>query len=220
MKVFFHKDNLKSWIVVAVGMVIGLAVYRSLPEQIPVHWGISGEVDNWGPKAFIFMGPVMSLFCILLAEIRRIDPKKENYEKFQKHYYTIFFLVSLIGLGIELMTIAAVKGIEVKVNLIVSLLVGIVFIIMGNLMPKFKHNYYAGIRTSWTLANEDVWYATHRFAGKIWFAAGFIILVSAFLPPVWNFVIMMAALLVCVLTTAVYSYLKFREITGKTKPEE
>ena len=220
MKIFFNKDNFKLWALFVVSLIIALVVYKDLPEQIPVHWGIKGEVDGWGSRLFIFLGPAATLLMIVFAEIRRIDPHKQNYEKFRKPYYTVYFVVSLIFLLIELVTIAYVKGIIIDLSVVLSVAIGILFIIMGNVMPKFKHNYFAGIRTSWTLANEDVWYETHRFGGRVWFICGILMVVCAFLPTIWKVISVLGGAIGGAIASTVYSFICYRRIEKEKKENE
>ena len=90
--------------------------------------------------------------------------------------------VVLMG-ALHLMTLSAAIGYEfIKVDNGVKLIIAVLFTVIGNLMPKFKHNYFIGIKTPWTLASEEVWFATHRLGGKLWFYGGLIMIIFSFIP--------------------------------------
>jgi uncharacterized membrane protein len=102
-------------------------------------------------------------------------------------------------------------GYDIKIDIIVPIAVGILFIVLGNYMPKFKHNYFVGIKTPWTLANEKVWAKTHRFGGKVFIVMGLVLVFSAFINGIAQFIILMAVTLGGVFLLFLMSYLYFRE---------
>ena len=77
-------------------------------------------------------------------------------------------------------------------------------------MPKFKQNFYAGIKTSWTLSDEEVWFKTHRFGGKIWFIGGILMMITVFLPNTLKIIIFFSIVLILVLAPIIYSYLIYK----------
>ena len=80
-------------------------------------------------------------------------------------------------------------GYNVPMSYIVPVIVGLIFIIIGNYLQRVRSNYFMGIRTPWTLSNETVWKKTHRLSGKLFFIGGLLILVSAFLPEEYKSII-------------------------------
>lgn len=215
MKKLFHHYNRKIWIVCLITLIVALIVFPRLPERIPVHFNALGKVDRYGSRWTIFLAPTINFVMILLAEgLRKIDPKSETYQKFESHYYNIMFFVALLMGSIQLFTIAYTFGYELNIARIMPIIMGIMFIFLGNIMPKFKHNYFVGIKTSWTLASEKVWYLTHRFTGKVWVLGGMVILLSAFLPIgaiAWIFIIIVIILVFIPLVASYYFYRKTEE---------
>lgn len=210
-KIFKH-DNIKLWILFALTLLIAIVSYSYLPEQIPIHFDAAGNVDNYGGRIYIFLGPLVILVMTVIAEVaRNIDPKKNAYNKFNKQYYLIFFLVSLLMLVIQLYTIAFSLNIKVlNISIIMPLAVGLLFTIIGNSMPKFKQNFYAGIRTSWTLSDEEVWYKTHRLGGKVWFAGGLLMMISSILPDYLKIKVFMGTVIILTLAPIIYSYVIYK----------
>ena len=101
---------------------------------------------------------------------------------------------------------AVAFGEEFQPYLITNLLMGIVFIVIGNYLPKCKQNYTIGIKIKWTLENEENWNVTHRFAGKVWVIGGLLLMACGFLPAFIAPWVMVAAMIVLVVVPIVYSY--------------
>lgn len=174
MKKFFHQYNRKIWIVSIVTLLITIIVFPMLPTSIPIHFDVAGVPDNYGSRWMIFLFPIINFVLIFLADgLRKIDPKTEAYKKFEPQYYNIMFVVALLMLGVEIMTIAYTLGYTINISRVTPLLIGLLFVYLGNVMPKFKHNYFVGIKSSWTLASEKVWYHTTVSLGKYGSSVGF-----------------------------------------------
>lgn len=133
-----------------------------------IHWNVAGEADSfinkwWGALLFpIFLTGIVALVVFL----PKVDPRKENYEKFEKVYRIFLHVFVLFLFSMYVVTLAYNIGIPVQVDVVVPIGVGMLFIAIGNYMPKIKPNYFFGIRTPWTLENEEVWQKTHRVGGK------------------------------------------------------
>lgn len=184
MKKFYHKHNRKIWVLFLLTLVIAIFSLSFLPERLPIHFDIQGVPDNYAGKWSIFLAPAVILVLIFLAEfLRKYDPKSRNYDKFEYYYYEIHFAVSLLMAFIQLYTIAYISDWQINIRLLMPTIVGLLFIFLGNILAKFKHNYFVGIRNSWTLASEKVWYQTHRFAGKVFVLGGFLLIIMSFLFP-------------------------------------
>lgn len=192
--------------------LIGLLSFRFLPKQLPIHFNALGEPDNFAGRWFIFIAPAIILLFIFLAEIlRKVDPKSNNYEKFESSYYGIHFAMSLLMLFIQIYTIAYVSGWQINISLLTPSMVGLLFIFLGNILPKFKHNYFVGIRSSWTLASEKVWYATHRFAGKVFVIGGLFLILASFVFPNHLTLVLFLAILFLVLLPVLGSYYYYQK---------
>ncbi|MBN7772608.1 SdpI family protein [Clostridium aminobutyricum] len=211
MKYLFCRYNLKTWVLFAIATIVACIALPVLPEQIPMHFNVAGEIDDYGSKYTIFLAPAVIFIFQIIAEVcRRIDPKRDNYESFKNYYYQIIFIVGLIMFVIEVITIAAAFGKDVHMATIMPVMMGALFVFLGNMMPKFKHNYMVGIKTSWTLASEQVWYETHRFAGKIWVIGGLVMVLTAFLPDFWKFIAFLTVTLLMVIIPVVFSYMRYK----------
>lgn len=152
-------------VLIAVGASV--AMYAGLPEQVPVHWDLRGQVDGYGSRfAVLFLTPlIMVAVWGLLRFLPRIDPHRANYARFAGTYEVIIDSVMAMMLVIHLAILLGASGAPDSVPLVVRAAVGAMFIVMGNVMPRTRQNWFVGVRTPWTLASARVWERTHRFAG-------------------------------------------------------
>ncbi|MDP2737059.1 MAG: SdpI family protein [bacterium] len=185
--------------------------YNNLPERVATHWNFAGEVDGWGSgQAQAIALPLLTTgMYILFLLLPYLDPKKERYEQFSKIYHifkniilslmvVIYFVIGLNGLGYNL-----------PVGVIIPGLIGLLFIVLGNYMGKIKMNWFMGIRTPWTLSSEEVWNKTHRFGGKMFILAGFLMMAQIFLPLIWRLPIFIISIAGLLFGTIGYSYVLY-----------
>ena len=151
--------------------------------QIPIHWNMKGEVDNYGSKTFgLLMGPGMVFFLtLLLALIPRMEPRKENLAQSQKAYKSVWGVVIIFMATLHLITILATLEYAVNISTLMAFLMGILFIGIGNYLGKVRSNFMFGIRTPWTLSSEISWNKTHRLGGWLFFVIGLLVFLSGFL---------------------------------------
>jgi uncharacterized membrane protein len=188
--------------------------YASLPDPMPTHWNAAGQVNGWMPKfwgAYLFP-LIMAAMWVLFLVLPKISPRGFEMEPFLRAWgvlkVTILLLMAYIGV---LVLRAARHGGELSQTAI-FVAMGILFAVIGNVLGKVTRNFFVGIRTPWTLASEEVWYRTHRLAGKLFVAAGLFIAVAAFLHmTLWP---LFVALGIAGLVPVVYSYVIYRKLEG------
>jgi len=202
------------WVLALAPAALIAVVWNSLPDMVPMHWGPGGTV-RYDPKVNIWwlavISPVLAALFMLLP---KIDPRRKNYEKFRGVYeaFSIFMMLFMIGI-VGLVISESFSPGTVQIDFWVTAVCGLLFAFLGNMMPKFKSNYFVGIRTAWTLANTEVWNKTHRLGGFIWFFGGLAILaLNFFLHGTIMFVALMVILAVMVLVPVVMSYVWYRQI--------
>ena len=203
-------------IVLLIPVVIGLILWDQLPEQIPSHWGINGEVDGWSSKPFTVFGfPCILLalhwICVLASSA---DPKAKDYHP--KMFHLVLWICPVLSLVLNALVYTTALGYPLDVEIIMPLLVGLMFIIVGNLLPKCRQSYTMGIKLPWTLHNEENWNKTHRLGGKIWVIGGIITMSTAFIGSFW---ILLGVLIVMVAVPTVYSYCLYRKQTRNKEGE-
>lgn len=197
--------------IAAIGL--GLALEPRFPEQMAVHWNEQGVADGYGSR---FMGiwflPLMTIgLTLLLLGIPRIDPLKKNIDQFKKEYYT--FILLFVFFFIYLHGISLLFNLGVQFNLLTVMIPAFAgfFYYIGVMMEKAKRNYFIGVRTPWTLADDEVWNETHRVGAKGFKIGGVITLLGVVFPSlaIW---LMMVPLLVVSVFIVVYSYVVFRRL--------
>jgi len=203
-------------VLVAAGM--SAAVYPRLPDTMAVHWDLDGNPNGWMPRAIgAAFGPVMLvLMWLLLRFVPRIDPRAENYARFRDAYEVIVASVLVLLLVVHGIILAVALGYHVSVARIVPALVGALFVVIGNMMPLVRPNWWFGIRTPWTLSNDRVWTRTHRLAGYTMTAGGVVMILSALaLPPQLGLPVLIAVAVASTVGPALYSYLTWKRETGR-----
>ena len=178
------------------------------------HFGTNGEANGYqGKFVFLLTSSLMLIgIPLLLKVIRYIDPKRNNYDKFEltfDRFRLIFSAFLSVMFGV---TLFYNLGFDVNIQMIVLIGMGILFIFLGNYMSRIRLNYTMGIRTPWTLASEEVWRRTHRLAGPLWLIAGIIVINLAFLPGNLAFILMLIIIAIVALVPILYSYLLYKKL--------
>jgi uncharacterized membrane protein len=197
---------------------IGLLLYKDLPNNLASHFGLQGEANGYmsKPTFFIFMGLLNVIFPIVLKVMPSIDPKKANYEKFLDIYELLRFVLAIFLNIIFIIVLYYNLGYNVSMNLILHLLLGSLWIMVGNYMGRIRPNYIVGVRTPWTLSNDEVWRKTHRFTGPIWVLCGIAMVISGFIGSITVPYVLIASIVISAVLPTVYSYLIFRKINGRS----
>jgi len=193
-----------------------LRVYPLLPEIIPTHFGIDGKPNGFSERGhLIWLVLFISLLSIgtyfLIRNLPRFDPKKtasQSSENMNKIALAVVALMSAITLS---MIYSSLNG-SVPFNKLFNPLMGIFFIVVGNLMYNIKPNYFIGIRIPWTLENKDNWRATHHMGGELWVVGGVLItLCSPFLPGKTGEYFFISTALLLAVVPIVYSFVYFKK---------
>lgn len=185
--------------------------YARLPAQIPMHWDFGGAVE-YGGKGELWMIAAMSpLLAALFRVLPHIDPKKRNYEKFMGPYraFQVMMLLFLLGM-VGVVLLESFRPGTVDVGVLVTLLLALLFIMLGNMMPKFRRNFFCGLKNPWTLSSDCVWTRTHRLGGRLLFAAGVLLVPSILLPGKLRFAVMTALVLLAIFVPNIMSYFWYR----------
>ena len=208
----------KEWYVVVlliIPFVVSAYYWNDLPDLVPTHFNIQGEADDWGPKwVNAIMFPAIGLATYLsLIFLPFIDPKK-RIESRQKPIAAIRVLLSLFMVGLYAFIMAKSLGSEINFGSYLNAGIGLLILILGNYMASLKQNYFIGVKTPWTLENEEVWKRTHRLTAKIWTVGGLILIISSLLMAhsVLYWTLFGIIISVLVLYPIIYSYVIFQRI--------
>ncbi|MCI8620096.1 MAG: DUF1648 domain-containing protein [Oscillospiraceae bacterium] len=194
-------------LVILIPMLIGCLLWKQLPSAVITHWGANNEADGFSSKAFAVFGmpailAALHLLCIVMTAA---DPKQKNIGT--KPLGLVFWIIPSITLLIFSIIYAGAMGVQVNVGFFVILLIGVFFILLGNLLPKTKQNYTFGLKLPWTLNDPENWNRTHRFAGWCMVLAGVIILLTAYWQNLWIF---LGVLLLAVFAPVAYSFIYYK----------
>jgi uncharacterized membrane protein len=216
----FFSQNIVGMILLVIPFILIVVFWNDLPEKIPMHWNVEGEVDRYGSKAFgILALPVFNVILFLLFVILpKIDPRQKNYRFFGTSYNIIRIGLNSFMLVLFIIILAASLGYELNIGLIVIYLTLTLFLVIGNLFGKIRPNYFLGLRTPWTLDNEEVWRKTHRLAGAIWVWSTVVMFIIAAVIPITIFVYVYFCYVgLIVLVPLIYSY-KYHKDYSKANP--
>ena len=207
-------------LVIGLQILIALITYSFLPERVPSHWNIAGQVDGSMPKllnAILLPGITIAMY-LLLRRLTTTGPPLDPEKQRRSVEFTDRLLpaLALLFLAIQLVVIATALHFSVNVPFIISLLISLLFIYIGNFLGKLRRNFWSGIKTPWTLASDTVWERTHRLGGWLFVAAGLVGVLTSFIAPLRIWGVVGSVLLVSVILY-IYSYIIYRRLeTNRT----
>lgn len=202
----YKKQLILSSIVIMLPALFGLIFWDQLPALMPTHWGTDTEADGFSSKAFaVFALPLILLaanwLCLFAT---RLDPK--NKDQNRKPMTLILWIMPAVSLLVNAVMYSAALGYTMHLSAVMMIPMGLMFVVIGNYLPKYRQNYTMGIKIKWTLANEENWNLTHRFAGKCWVIGGIVMTLCAFLPGKISIWVMLAGIFLLVLAPVLYSW--------------
>lgn len=212
----------KEWYVVLLLLLpfaFSMYIWDELPDQVPTHFNLQGEADDWGPKwVNAIMFPVIGLGTyLLLVFLPIIDPKK-RIESRQKPIAAIRIITSMFMVFMYVFIMAESLGTELNFSIYIQVGIGMLFLVLGNYMHSIKQNYFIGVRTPWTLENEEVWKRTHRLTAKVWTAGAIITIIAPLIisnaVAYWS--IFGVVITILVLVPIIYSYVTFQQLESQT----
>ena len=204
----------KTWLVlailVAVSLLIGLAVYGMLPEQVASHWNAQGEADGYSSalSGILLLPAIMIGTAVLLMFIPAIDPLKENIAAFREDYNTMIVAMAGFMFYLHILTLLYNLGVDFKMNSLLAPGFGGLFFWIGELIGKARRNFFIGVRTPWTLSSDSVWQKTHERAAVGYKAAGALTLLAIPFPGL-AMIFMIGPIMAVSLYVVVYSYVVF-----------
>lgn len=186
-------------------------IYNKLPDKIPTHFDINGNIDSYGSKLFvcILLPLILCISNIILNIIINNDPNKKNHNKSLKKL--IYFLIPIMSLIFIPTSILISLGININMSIIAPIFISLIFIFIGNYLPKCRQNYTMGIRLPWTLNNEKNWKKTHRLAGLLFVIIGILNIVTTAIFNNFSYYILIASLILIGIVIPIYSFLMYKK---------
>jgi len=211
------KNTLKNLFLLALAVSPYIYLYfiwQQLPDRVPIHFNYEGVADNWSGKNFLFFLPtgLGAFIYLLMLVLPYIDPKKKIQQMGQK-YTSLHFALTVLFSLLSFYLLYVTKAGSIKNLSLMFAIIGIMLALFGNYFQTVRPNYFIGVRTPWTLENDNVWKKTHHFAGRLWMVSGILITIL-------SFIISSNLLLVIIFTTLiaimalipiVFSYTEFQK---------
>ena len=191
------KANRKTLIITSIvtilPMLIGIIYWNRLPDMMATHFGFNNEANGFSSKAFAVFGLPVILLAVLWvgAFITSHDPKKQNISA--KMFSLMLWIVPVLSLVVAAAMYPVNLGYKLDITLFSELLLGLLFIIIGNFLPKARQNYTIGIKIPWTLA------------GYLWMICGILMVLislTRFVPAEW----LVGIILIMVFVPCIYSF--------------
>lgn len=188
--------------------------------KVPTHWNINNEIDGYSSKTttlLLWSGFSIGIF-LLFFFMPWYSPWYKKYEKrFERITPALSAMLVLFFALISVYSLYLAKSQTVPGVQFILILIGLLFIFLGNLMPKTPRNFFIGFKTPWTLANDDVWLRTHRLGGKLFALSGVIMIVKGFVLPYNNGFqqISGAIAMLILLIPLIYSFVIFQQYKDK-----
>ena len=195
-----------SIIIILLPIAVSLCFWNQLPEQVPIHWNIHGEIDGYASRfvAVIVLPLVLFVLHFVCAFATMMDPKYKNIS--DKIWMLILSICPVLSILLMYMMVGSALGMEIDVNAILPVFLGVMFVVIGNYLPKCKQSYTVGIKIPWTLNSEENWNKTHRFAGPCWVIGGIVVMFTGLFE---NEILIMVIALIMVFAPIIYSYMYY-----------
>lgn len=198
--------------IIILSFIIGAYFYPQMPDRVASHWNVRGEVDSYVSRFWgLFLMPIVSIgLLFLFILIPKVDPLKENIEKFRKYFDDFMALMILFLFYIYVLTLAWNIGLRFDMGQAIIPAMGLLFYYVGTLLENSKRNWFIGIRTPWTLSSDKVWEQTHRVGGKLFKLAGIIAILGLFFLK-WLLWFVVVPVILFALYAFIYSYFVYQK---------
>ena len=199
-------------LIILTSFAVSIFFYPQMPNEMASHWNAQGEVDGYIPRLYgVLLMPFFLIgLALLFAIIPKIDPLKENIEKFRKYFDGFIILFLAFMLLVHSQIILWNYGIKISPNIVIPIAIGFLFFYIGILCENAKRNWFIGIRTPWTLSSENVWNKTHKIGAKLFKIAGIIAIIGVLFKSYSIFFILIPTLFAA-FYPIVYSYFEYQK---------
>jgi len=206
-------------VLAGIPSLVLVLLWDALPQEIPTHYNLAGEADDWTSKEnihYVFGGLSFAIYALMLV-VPLIDPKGQ-ISKMGNKYFLIRAIMGALLAAIFTLAIIAATDTSINFSTYIPQLLFLFFIVFGNYLQSVKPNYFIGIRTPWALEDKENWKKTHRLGGRVWVFGGLLmLLLSFFLPKQYMTYLPLGGTMILVLIPAVYSYILYankKKVTG------
>lgn len=207
---FKNRSFIIQLVVCLIPFIIGAVFYNKVPDQVATHFDFNFQPDDYSSREFALFGipAVMVGLFILCAGLLEVDPKKRGMDGRLKSITR--WVIPILSMFIQCVTISFALDSSINLTRFIPVLIGILFVLMGNYLPKCRQNYTMGIKLPWTLNSEENWDRTHRFGGKMFVISGLCMIVASFFGGHASGVMFALAMIACFIPT-IYSYCLYKK---------
>ena len=202
------------WILIVIPFIYLSLIWENLPSQVPTHFDIAGNPNDWSEKSSLpyMIGALGIGSYLLMLLIPYFDPKNKIAQMGEK-YYSLRFIMTIFMSAISFYLLYVSNKSEINPNLLIAM-IGAFYLFLGNYLQTVKPNYFIGIRTPWTLENEETWRKTHKLGGKLWLIGGLLTILLAFVAKSNSFLAISFGTITAIetLVPIIYSYVEFKKI--------
>ncbi|MCT4418637.1 MULTISPECIES: SdpI family protein [Leuconostoc] len=190
--------NLISLLPIAYGGLL----WQYLPQQLPIHFGIDGQPDQYAPKLIAVIGLPVLIIAVNYVIIRSMKNKGIDN---QKVFTVLIWSLPLLLNVVQIVTFMHALNYHINIGSVILPVIGLLFIVLGNYLPKTTPNYMVGIRLPETLHNSENWQKTNRLGGFTMVFAGFILLITGIIGNMIAVIGLIVAMVITILVPAVYA---------------
>jgi len=217
------------WIIALIPLIVTVALLPQMAAIVPAHYGIDGIVDRYDSKYTMLIFPLIIIVLVALRDVLprilgRDDLLQANLavvDRLLLPVVVVFVVLNLLMVWLVTMQVQNIYAASLPVPQLILAGISLLFVIIGNLLPKTKPNWYIGIRVSWTINHPMVWYKTHRFGGLLMTVWGIIglcvtLLVSS---PAHAAIVVLAGTIVMMASTLIYAYRCYCQLHSEGRDE-
>ncbi len=198
-----------AWVTSALCLIplaVGLLFWEELPARMANHWNAAGEIDGWADKLWVVLSLPLMMFAGQWVMVGGMFLDRRNLKQNPKLVRVILCIMPVVSNILGVVLYSTALGVEIPMDAVMMVMMGLLFMAMGNYLPKCRQNSTLGIKLPWTLYNEENWNKTHRFGGKVFFWGGLLMVPLALLPLESAIAGVLAVLVVLVLLPTGYSW--------------
>jgi uncharacterized membrane protein len=217
---FSLRTELPQLLIIAAMFAVAAWSWPRVPDRIPTHWNLSGEVDGYGGKfaGLLLLPLITSGTYLLLLLLPLVDPGRGNYQNFAGPFQIMrMAIVLFLAFTYGVMVLTAF-GHHIDMTTVICFAAAALLMVCGNLMGKLRPNWFVGVRTPWTLSSKMSWNKTHRLAGWLLMLMGLLLAALAVFRTTWMLILMVVVDVVCLAWMVIYSYLVYRRDPNRISP--
>jgi uncharacterized membrane protein len=201
------------WLVVAAMFAAAALLWPHAPDSFPVGFGVDGEPNRYSGKVEGLLAiPLVALgVLVLLKLLPKIDPRRAPSAEFETAYNMAILAIEAFLALLYAAILATVFGLGLNITSVIIILVGILLVVIGTLLDRFRPNWFIGIRTPWTLSSEHAWVATHRVARPVFIAMGGVLVVAGLIQTPWTLYTAISLCVLGVVGLVAYSFVVWRQ---------